>query len=36
MKVLLVGCGSVGTRHLENLNKLADVEHLFVIWLARK
>jgi len=30
MKVLLVGCGSVGKRHLANLNKLAEVEHIFV------
>lgn len=30
MKVLLVGCGSIGKRHLGNLNKIADVEHIFV------
>jgi len=30
MKVLLVGCGSIGKRHLENLNKLAEVSHIFV------
>jgi len=30
MKVLLVGCGSIGKRHLENLNKLVAVEHIFV------
>ena len=30
MKVLLVGCGSIGKRHLENLNKMPEVEHIFV------
>ena len=30
MKVLLVGCGSIGKRHLENLNRLAAIEHIFV------
>ena len=30
MNVLLVGCGSIGKRHLENLNRLAVVEHIFV------
>jgi len=30
MKVLLVGCGSIGKRHLENLNRLVEVEHIFV------
>ena len=30
MKILLVGCGSIGKRHLENLNKLTEVSHIFV------
>ena len=30
MNVLLVGCGSIGKRHLENLNRSAEVEHIFV------
>jgi len=30
MKVLLVGCGSIGKRHLGNLSRLAAVEHIFV------
>ncbi|MFA4934076.1 MAG: Gfo/Idh/MocA family oxidoreductase [Candidatus Omnitrophota bacterium] len=30
MKVLLVGCGSIGKRHLGNLNKLAEVSQIFV------
>jgi Predicted dehydrogenases and related proteins len=30
MKVLLVGCGSIGKRHLENLSKIAGVKQIFV------
>ncbi len=30
MKVLLVGCGSIGKRHLQNLNRLDEVESIYV------
>lgn len=30
MKVLLVGCGSIGQRHLKNLTALSCVEHIFI------
>ncbi|MFA6357070.1 MAG: Gfo/Idh/MocA family oxidoreductase [Candidatus Omnitrophota bacterium] len=30
MKILLVGCGSIGRRHLENLNQLSEVSQIFV------
>ena len=30
MRALLVGCGSVGRRHLGNLLKLANIEHVFI------
>ena len=30
MKVLLVGCGSIGKKHLSNLNKMVGVGHIYV------
>ena len=28
MKILIVGCGSIGKRHIENLSKIAGIEIL--------
>lgn len=30
MKILLVGCGSIGKRHLQNLNRLNEVKNIYV------